>query len=130
MRAERDRLDLIIDSVADPILVTDPEGDTSLMNAPAERLFTVPATADEAAQRRVRANDAHFTSFVSNVLTRTGEQRYRGEIELIDPVTGRAAAGRGDRRQDPVGARRADGGRHDPARPDARRSRRRGSTSS
>src|SRR3989442_4751014 len=34
-RAERDRLNLIIDSVADPIIVTDPSGSTVLMNAPA-----------------------------------------------------------------------------------------------
>ena len=34
-RAERDRLNLIIDSVADPIIVTDPVGATVLMNAPA-----------------------------------------------------------------------------------------------
>jgi signal transduction histidine kinase len=43
----------------------------------------------EAALRRVRANGANLTSFVSNVLTRSGEQRYRGEIQLADPVTGR-----------------------------------------
>ena len=43
VRDERHRLDLIIDSVADPILVTDPEGDIVLMNEPAERLFNVPA---------------------------------------------------------------------------------------
>jgi PAS domain S-box-containing protein len=90
VRDERHRLELIIDSVADPILVTDQEGDIVLMNEPAERLFNVPSTADEAAQRRVRANGAHLTSFVSNVLTRTGEQRYRGEIQLSDPVSGRA----------------------------------------
>src|SRR5512145_2969829 len=60
------------------------------MNEPAERLFNVPATAAEAAQRRVRANGANLTSFVSNVLTRTGEQRYRGEIQLADPPSGRA----------------------------------------
>ena len=47
VRDERHRLDLIIDSVADPILVTDPEGDIVLMNEPAERLFNVPATAGE-----------------------------------------------------------------------------------
>ena len=93
VRDERHRLDLIIDSVADPILVTDQEGDIVLMNEPAERLFNVPASAGEAAQRRVRANDANLTSFVSNVLTRSGEQRYRGEIQLADPMTGRAAAG-------------------------------------
>jgi PAS domain S-box-containing protein len=90
VRDERHRLDLIIDSVADPILVTDPEGDIVLLNTPAERLFSVPATADESAQRSVRANGANLTSFVSNVLTRTGEQRYRGEIQLTDPTSGRA----------------------------------------
>ena len=89
VRDERHRLDLIIDSVADPILVTDQEGDIVLMNEPAERLFNVPPTAGEAAQRHVRSNGAHLTSFVSNVLTRTGEQRYRGEIALSDPATGR-----------------------------------------
>ena len=89
VRDERHRLDLIIDSVADPILVTDQEGDIVLMNEPAERLFNVPAAASEAAHRHVRSNGAHLTSFVSNVLTRTGEQRYRGEIVLADPATGR-----------------------------------------
>jgi PAS domain S-box-containing protein len=90
VRDERHRLDLIIDSVADPILVTDQEGDIVLMNEPAERLFNVPASAGEASQRRVRANGANLTSFVSNVLSRTGEQRYRGDIQLSDPQTGRA----------------------------------------
>jgi signal transduction histidine kinase len=89
VRDERHRLDLIIDSVADPILVTDQEGDIVLMNEPAERLFNVPPPAGEASQRRVRANGANLTSFVSNVLTRGGEQRYRGEIQLTDPSSGR-----------------------------------------
>jgi signal transduction histidine kinase len=88
VRAERDRLDLIIDSVADPILVTDPSGKILLMNSPAERLFTAP-TSDETteAERAVRSNDAHFSSFVSNLfLTGTG-LRWRGEISLSDPST-------------------------------------------
>jgi PAS domain S-box-containing protein len=89
VRDERHRLDLIIDSVADPILVTDQEGDIVLMNTPAERLFNAPGLEDEAALRRVRANGANLTSFVSNVLTRSGEQRYRGEIQLTDPLIGR-----------------------------------------
>jgi PAS domain S-box-containing protein len=89
VRDERHRLDLIIDSVADPILVTDQEGDIVLMNTPAERLFNAPGVDDEAALRRVRGNGANLTSFVSNVLTRSGEQRYRGEIQLADSVTGR-----------------------------------------
>ena len=47
VRDERHRLDLIIDSVADPILVTDQEGDIVLMNTPAERLFNAPGIDDE-----------------------------------------------------------------------------------
>jgi PAS domain S-box-containing protein len=91
VRDERHRLELIIDSVADPIIVTDPEGDIVLMNEPAERMFTFTAAPGETAQRRVQANGAHLTSFVSNVLTRSGESRYRGELQLTDPATGRAA---------------------------------------
>ena len=90
VRAERDRLDLVIDSVADPILVTDPSGKILLMNAPAERLFTAPDDVPESAadaERAVRSNDAHFSSFVSNLfLTGTG-LRWRGEISLTDPAT-------------------------------------------
>jgi len=90
IRAERDRLNLLIDSVADPIIVTDQAGEISLMNNPAERLFTIVPGAGEDAQRIVRANDAHFTSFVSGLLSTGWELTRRGEIGLIDPNTGKA----------------------------------------
>jgi signal transduction histidine kinase len=87
VRAERDRLDLIIDSVADPILVTDPQGNIVRMNPPAERLFTQPEGTTDEATRRVRSNDAVFTSFVSNLFA--GQAlRWRGELELVEPRTG------------------------------------------
>ena len=89
VRAERDRLNLIIDSVADPIIVTDQSGATVLMNAPAEELFTVAPNADDGAQRTVQSNDAHFSSFISGLLlgeTGPGEIR-RGEIGLMNPNT-------------------------------------------
>ena len=89
VRAERDRLNLLIDSVADPIIVTDQEGEISLMNNPAERLFTVVRGSGEDAQRIVRANDAHFTSFVSGLLSTGWETTRRGEIALMDPNTGK-----------------------------------------
>ncbi len=88
-RAERDRLNLIIDSVADPIIVTDDEGKISLMNARAERLFTMQPGFDEAAQRVVQANDASFTLFVSGLLSTGGDTTRRGEIALADPESGR-----------------------------------------
>src|SRR5437762_10153315 len=88
VRAERDRLDLVIDSVADPILVTDSSGKILLMNSPAERLFTAPESDETAeAERAVRSNDAHFSSFVSNLFLTGKGLRWRGEISLIAPST-------------------------------------------
>ena len=89
VRAERDRLDLIIDSVADPILVTDPSGKILLMNTPAERLFTAPEGSNVELQRAVRTNDAHFSSFVSNVFLSATAARFRAEISLSDPEANR-----------------------------------------
>lgn len=90
-RAERDRLDLIIDSVVDPIVVTDPFGAIVHMNAPAERLFTAsPAEHGEDAVRVVRANDALFSSFLARLLISEPHQKLRGELLLTDPITGHA----------------------------------------
>jgi signal transduction histidine kinase len=87
-RAERDRLDLILNSVLDPILVTDPAGNLMRMNPPAERMFTVPADKrDVEVERRVRTNDAVFTSFVSNLYA--GQSlHWRRKLSLLDPLTG------------------------------------------
>ena len=87
-RAERDRLDLVLNSALDPILVTDPSGNIVLMNPPAERMFTVaPGGNDAEAERRVRANDAVFTSFVSGLFA-SQSLRWRGELSLIDTQAG------------------------------------------
>jgi signal transduction histidine kinase len=88
-RAESDRLNLIIDSVADPIVVTDAGGATSMMNEPAERLFTLPPQASSAEQRSVQANDAQFSSFIAGMLV-SADRRRVGEIALTDPKTGQA----------------------------------------
>jgi len=73
--------------VADPIVVTDAAGATSLMNEPAERLFTIPQGASEIEQRWVQANDAHFSSFIAGMLV-SADQRRVGEIGLVDPMAG------------------------------------------
>jgi PAS domain S-box-containing protein len=86
-RAERDRLDLVLNSALDPILVTDLSGNIVLMNPPAERMFTVdPEAGSGEEERRVRANDAVFTSFVSGLYA-SQSLRWRGELSLIDPHT-------------------------------------------
>jgi len=90
VRSERDRLDVIIDSVADPILVSDDAGKVTLMNAPAERLFAGGPGGDEMAQRNLQANDAQFSSFISGLLSEGTEIRRRGEILLTEVATGTA----------------------------------------
>jgi PAS domain S-box-containing protein len=89
VRGERDRLDLIIDSVADPILVTDATGAIVLMNTPAERLFAAADVGEEAAQRFVRANDALFSSFLSNLSFTDPRELWRAEMALAEPSSGR-----------------------------------------
>ena len=86
-RAERDRLDLILNAVIDPVVVTDPSGNIARMNPPAERLFTPAGAEGEDAERRVRANDAVFTSFISNLYA-SQSLRQRGELALSDPESG------------------------------------------
>jgi PAS domain S-box-containing protein len=89
-RAERDRLDLILNSVLDPILVTDPAGNIVRMNPPAERMFTFGASKRSVEiERRVRTNDAVFTSFVSSLYAGQN-RRWRRKLSLIDPQSGAA----------------------------------------
>ncbi|MCE9669620.1 ATP-binding protein [Myxococcus stipitatus] len=87
-RSERHRLDRVLDSVADPIILSAPSGGTVMMNDPAEKLFTPPPDAGRAAQRRVRSNHATFSSFLANLLGAEGSLRWRGQLGLVDPATG------------------------------------------
>jgi PAS domain S-box-containing protein len=90
VRAERDRLNLIIDSVADPIIVTDQSGSTVLTNAPADAIFTAPSDAPGGVVRLVQSNDARFSTFIAGLLagdTGPGEVR-RGELALASPQSG------------------------------------------
>jgi PAS domain S-box-containing protein len=87
--SERDRLNLILENVADPILVTDERANIILMNDQAEQLFQ----ASEIQQRSrrqlqaVRGNDTKFTSFISEfALLDTRARRER--IALVHPITG------------------------------------------
>ncbi len=90
MRTERNRLDLLVDSVADPIIVTDPAGDILMTNSPAERFFTAPERSPTQEALRVQANVAQFSSFVSGLLLQSGiNQRWRERITVTDPKTGR-----------------------------------------
>jgi PAS domain S-box-containing protein len=86
VRADRDRLNLVMDAVADPILVTDMGGQIIQMNAPAEWLLL--SREGKEASARILANDAHFTSFLSNLLFGGDVSRYKAQISLVDPESG------------------------------------------
>jgi signal transduction histidine kinase len=87
VRAERDRLELVIDAAVDPIVVSDANGVITRMNPPAERLFTAAENAQPSELRSVQANGAHLSWHVANVFLAAGS-RFRAELAITEPKTG------------------------------------------
>jgi PAS domain S-box-containing protein len=85
---ERDRLNLILENVADPILVTDSAANIILMNDEAEQLFHGPRSAPHSyrVSQTVRQNDTKFTSFISDFAI-TSERTRRERMSLTHPST-------------------------------------------
>ena len=86
---ERDRLNLILENVADPILVTDERSNIILMNEQAEQLFEINDQADRTRKQiaAVRGNDTKFTSFISEFALLDDDAR-RERMTLVHPLTG------------------------------------------
>lgn len=89
-RRERDRLNLILENVGDPILVTDDQSNIMLMNREAERLFDIPPGTGLRSRRRldVRANDTKFSSFILDFALSPDNTR-ETQFDLREPETGR-----------------------------------------
>jgi PAS domain S-box-containing protein len=87
-RAERRRMEQVIDSVVDPIVVARSSAEILMTNKPAEFLFTA-AEHDQHGLRRARANVAQFTSFVAGLLMSGSADRVRERLSLADPVDNR-----------------------------------------
>ena len=89
-RQERDRLNVMLENVSDPILVTDEASNIILMNPEADRLFVLAGDADPeiAYSKMVQANDTKFTSIISDFLLQTKRRRVE-RVDLVDPDTGR-----------------------------------------
>jgi signal transduction histidine kinase len=85
---ERDRLNLILENVADPILVTDSSANIILMNDEAEQLFHGPPgpTPGYRVSQTVRQNDTKFTSFISEFAL-THERTRRERMSLAHPTS-------------------------------------------
>jgi PAS domain S-box-containing protein len=85
-RQERDRLNVILENVSDPILVTDVHTNIILMNPEADRLFVVgdDETVEHRVRQQIQANDTRFTTLISNFLLRS-EQRQVERLTIKDP---------------------------------------------
>ncbi len=89
VRGERDRLNLILENVADPILVTDERSNIILMNDQAEQLFQIGESENRSRREvaAVRGNDTKFTSFISEFALLDTDAR-RERMSLLHPRTG------------------------------------------
>ena len=88
-RQERDRLNMILENVSDPILVTDEHSNIILMNSQADRLFVSasgPVVTDDTVQHLIQSNDTRFTTLISNFLLRT-DHRQIERVIVVDPET-------------------------------------------
>jgi PAS domain S-box-containing protein len=85
-RQERDRLNVILENVSDPILVTDVHTNIILMNPEADRLFVVgdDETVERRTRQQIQANDTRFTTLISNFLLRP-ELRQVERLTIKDP---------------------------------------------
>ena len=86
-KRERDRLNLILENVADPILVTDDRSNIILMNKEAEQLFESDDSETWERAATVQANDTKFTTFISDFTISPSVGR-REQMELHLPETG------------------------------------------
>jgi PAS domain S-box-containing protein len=89
VRGERDRLNLVLENVADPILVTDERSNIILMNDQAEQLFQIndPDRRSRREIAAVRGNDTKFTSFISEFALLDTDSR-RERMSLAHPRAG------------------------------------------
>jgi PAS domain S-box-containing protein len=86
-KRERDRLNLILENVADPILVTDDRSNIILMNKEAEQLFESDDSQQWERAVTVQANDTKFTTFISDFTIGPSLAR-REQMTLHIPDTG------------------------------------------
>jgi PAS domain S-box-containing protein len=86
-KRERDRLNLILENVADPILVTDDRSNIILMNKEAEQLFEADDSESWERAATVQANDTKFTTFISD-FTISGALARREQMKLHVPDSG------------------------------------------
>ncbi|MBI4445673.1 MAG: PAS domain S-box protein [Acidobacteria bacterium] len=87
-RRERDRLDLILEHVGQPVVVTDTNGNYILLNKHAQTLFQITEPAQKRSVSAVNANSVKLTSFISGLASQPAKRIHGEIITLTEPTKG------------------------------------------
>ena len=87
LQRERQWIESIMKSVADPIVLTDLDNEILLQNRRAEELFSGSANAGEGKRRALKMNGLLFSAYLSSATVSSSEVVQR-DITLVDPIEG------------------------------------------
>ena len=87
LQRERQWVESIMKSVADPIVLTNLDNEILLQNRRAEELFSGSENAGEGKRRALEMNDLLFSAYLSSAAFSTTEVLQR-DITLVDPLEG------------------------------------------
>jgi len=87
LQKERQWIESIMKSVADPIVLTDLDNQILLQNRRAEELFSGSANAGEGKRRALKMNDLLFSAYLSSAAVSSSGVVQR-DITLVDPIEG------------------------------------------
>jgi PAS domain-containing protein len=85
---QRERLTLMVDSLPDPVVITNAANDIIAQNYRAERLLHVRDDDSAGRRRAIELNNLLFTSFLSKAAMTGGHQSGQRELNLVDPDEG------------------------------------------
>src|SRR5207248_10721248 len=83
--SDRDRLTLIVNSLPDPIVITDASNDIIVQNARAGHLLEATENDSEGRRRAVELNNLLFSSFLSRTVMSGRTTSGPRELNLVDP---------------------------------------------
>ena len=87
LQRERQWVESIMKSVADPIVLTNLDNEILLQNRRAEELFSGSISASEGKRRALKLNDLLFSAYLSSAVVSSPEVIGR-DLTLVDPIEG------------------------------------------
>src|ERR1700745_1856294 len=88
MSQQRDRLTLMVDSLPDPVVITNASNDIIAQNSRAERLLNAKEGDSSGRRRAIELNNLLFTSFLAKAVMTGGQSGGPRELNLVDPDEG------------------------------------------